>query len=301
MNSERSDDVEQGQEGQAPAEPPAPPPVPIETEDRDQDPQRARQMRSRGRIFYTFALLGVILFVATTGLFLMVLSMSPGAPAAPTLPAVVTPPPVGQLGRKELPPGVAPGLPEPPSGSTLLVDHFSDPTSGWRTGEFAGLGSARYQDGLFAFEIRSPGSLIFSTYAPAQGDIDLLISAEVAAESIDEDSLFGLMCRAQSGGEGYYFFIGPGGTFAIFKADGDGWIPLINWAYSPALLPEAQPTALRIICDGSDLSFIVNGRLVAEAQDSEFGRGMVGMFAGSYGEGRFRVEFDDLVLRQPAK
>lgn len=251
--------------------------------------------RGRGRVFYSLALLGIIVVVFSLGSFLVLggsgLSSMSIAPAQTESSQVVTSLP-------EL--TVAPGTEIPGLGHVILADDFSDENSGWWTGEVPDLGVIRYAHGAYEIEVQPPDGLMLSTMAVAEGDMDLTVTARMSEGFAKGNPVVGLMCRVQEDSGGYYFYVSPGGSYAIFKLSEGSWIPLSDWANSPAIRTGDQSNDLSIICQGETLSFIVNATPLTEVIDSEFSAGDIGLLAASYDEMPVVVRFDDLFLREPA-
>ncbi|MCB9450815.1 MAG: hypothetical protein H6672_05215 [Anaerolineaceae bacterium] len=109
---------------------------------------------------------------------------------------------------------------------------------------------------------------------------------------------FGVMCRADAAGNGYYFLISSAGQFAILKGsprriDPE---PLVEWQPSDAINLDMAENQLLAICTGDYLSFSVNRQFLAEARDDEYAAGEIGMVLGAVGEAAW-VTFDDIVVR----
>lgn len=110
---------------------------------------------------------------------------------------------------------------------------------------------------------------------------------------------FGLMCRANEPGDGYYFLISSSGQFAIFKGDlnqGADLIPLVNWQPNKAIQQGFEPNDLQAVCVTDYLSFSANGQFLAEARDKTVSAGRLGVVLGASGETAW-VSYDDIIVR----
>jgi len=109
---------------------------------------------------------------------------------------------------------------------------------------------------------------------------------------------FGILCRADTGGNGYYFVISSDGQFAILKgtARQADPLPLVAWQPSDAIHTGTATNDLLAVCAANYLSFTVNGQFLAEAYDDEFAAGKLGMVLGAVGETAW-VRFDDITIR----
>jgi hypothetical protein len=112
---------------------------------------------------------------------------------------------------------------------------------------------------------------------------------------------FGLMCRADEGGNGYYFLISSAGQFAILKATAETDDParLVDWQSSSAVRPGDEANTIQAVCAGDYLSFFANGQFVADVNDPTFSAGEVGVGLGAVEETLW-VRFDDIVIRDAA-
>lgn len=109
---------------------------------------------------------------------------------------------------------------------------------------------------------------------------------------------FGVMCRADAVGNGYYFVISSAGQFAILKGSlrQIDPVPLVEWQSSEAIHPGTMENELLAVCTADYLSFSVNGQFLAEAYDDEFAAGELGMVLGAVGETAW-VRFDTILVR----
>lgn len=92
-------------------------------------------------------------------------------------------------------------------------------------------------------------------------------------------SSFGLMCRADDAGNGYYFLISSTGRASIQKALPDvmDLIPLADWQPVPMLTDVTSENEVVATCAGDYLSLYVNGQFVADAFDPDFEDGRIGV------------------------
>ncbi|HIE38902.1 MAG TPA: hypothetical protein EYP77_07520 [Anaerolineae bacterium] len=74
---------------------------------------------------------------------------------------------------------------------------------------------------------------------------------------------------------------------------------MVDWTRSSALRQGNTTNHIRAICDGTYLALIVNGQLVAEANDGTYPSGDVGLAAGTLEPEPTEVHFDNLVVTVP--
>jgi hypothetical protein len=186
--------------------------------------------------------------------------------------------------------------PSAPSGTILFQDEFDASTTGWD--RFANDGGIMdYFEGGFRILVQLPGLNYWSTPRKKYGDVRVEADA-VKLAGPDEDRL-GLMCRYQ-GGNYYFFIISNDGYYAIGKFIKSQTVLLGQSEMQPTAL--VQPNAvnhLRADCIGSNLTFYLNDKQLAVAQDSDLNSGDVGVLAGTFAQPGVDVSFDHFVVTQP--
>lgn len=112
---------------------------------------------------------------------------------------------------------------------------------------------------------------------------------------------FGLLCRADARGNGYYFLISSAGYFSILKATAEqnNPVPLVDWQASDAIRQSNESNELLAVCVNDYLTFSVNGRFLAEVRDDTHDAGKFGVTLGAVGDSAW-VRFDDIIVREAA-
>lgn len=112
---------------------------------------------------------------------------------------------------------------------------------------------------------------------------------------------FGVLCRADASGNGYYFLISSAGYFSIRNATDAQSDPvaLVDWQRSDVIRQGSEPNELLAVCVNDYLSFSVNGRFLAEARDDTHNAGELGVALGAVGDTAW-VRFDDIIVREAA-
>lgn len=111
---------------------------------------------------------------------------------------------------------------------------------------------------------------------------------------------FGLLCRADDMGNGYYFVIAASGHAAVLKATPDepDPVPLQRWGAFDAVREGREAVnELTAICAGDHLRFLVNNQIIADLRDPDFSEGQVGVVLGATAETLW-LRFDDLALSE---
>ena len=184
------------------------------------------------------------------------------------------------------------------SSAGPFVDDFSDPASGWGAASTESYVRG-YDSGKYLIRIDVPHWFVWTIQDRTYKDV----AVEVLARSEGAtDNHFGVICRYSDAGF-YYFAISADGYYAIFRRLGDQPLePLTGPAMlrSPVINREGVTNRLLGVCEGSVLTFYVNGELIARAEDTQLTAGKVGIAAGTveYGQTTL-VWFDDFKASKP--
>ncbi len=108
---------------------------------------------------------------------------------------------------------------------------------------------------------------------------DVVIEAELYLRSSDTRALYGVICRAHSTGEGYYFLISGDGSFSIRRGENRAVTALIPWQDTSAFRKDAPRQRMRAVCHGDYLALYLNDEFVGEATDHFYQEGRVGLVA----------------------
>ena len=201
-----------------------------------------------------------------------------------------------------------------PTGKVVFQDDFSSRAYGWGDEGKRPIGGygGYYKNGAYRFYLE-PVSGGGSQGSPPRKKTSLFPSAppnlrvDVKARRLagDPDTGYGIACRA-AGGNSYQFLIGDGYISIAKSLDHDPYYTALKDA-APAVDINAS-NRLQAVCSSEEgqravhLVFSVNGRVVAEATDSEnpLSTGTVGVFVATGPDAKTAVEaeFDDFAVRQ---
>jgi hypothetical protein len=200
-------------------------------------------------------------------------------------------------GSASTPAGPPPTSVVVPLGIVVLEDDFSDRGSGWfeSTDEFT---THAYDDGAYRLAVHGPN---YDAWAYAGLDLtDALVSVQAEAVAGPADRAFGLICRLQDDHNYYAAYVTADGWAAIFRKENDDFVSLLpgDWVETDAVRASDR-NDLAFACLGDRLQFSVNGVVAAEARDSTFAHGDVGLLAATFEDPGTDVRFDDFVVRQP--
>lgn len=185
------------------------------------------------------------------------------------------------------------------TGGVLFSDDFSNPSSGWETGD--------YDDGWVEYQI---GALHIedSTYDDActYSDLslyysDLAIEVETWLVAGTDDNWHQVFCRCVDDDNYYNFGISADGYYAISLWQNGVRSALSGSPTLSSYINEGWDVVnlMRVECEGNTLRLYANGHLLSEVTDSTFSNGYVGLgvtsLAGSYSE----AAFDNFVITVP--
>ena len=127
---------------------------------------------------------------------------------------------------------------------------------------------------------------------------DVLVNATVRQTEGLLGNGFGLLCRADKLGNGYWFLLSSRGEYSIQVASAvrEEPFPLVPWRYHSVIRPGLQANDLRIVCAENYLALLINDVFVAEAFDDEFREGELAVALGA-GDRRASASFDDIRVR----
>jgi len=176
-------------------------------------------------------------------------------------------------------------------------DDFSQDNSGWEIGEFDG-GGIGYNRGKYFVSSIGSGSIMWGGAGRSFEDVSIEVSAEQVSAPANNNNDYGVICRLQRDGGGYYGLVSGDGFFAILReSEGDNFAVLVDWTASSHIRQGNSQNQLGLSCVGSKISFFVNGQLLAETSDSMYDSGDIGLTATSYEPEGTEIQFDNVVVK----
>jgi len=192
----------------------------------------------------------------------------------------------------------APGAPASASGNVLFADNFSDSNSGWdRYSDEKAI--TDYSQGGYRIWVNDTQQEVWAN--PGLDVQDAVIDVETTALDGPQDNDFGVICRYEDNQNFYVFEINSDGYAIIGMYRAGEWLGLSSEKFLPsdAILQGNATNRMRAECAGSTLRLYVNDDLVAEADDSTFRSGDVGLIAGTFDEPGTDILFDNFKVLRP--
>jgi hypothetical protein len=187
----------------------------------------------------------------------------------------------------------------------LFEDDFSDPASGWRVDQDAGgNGSYTYEGGVYAVTALSSGTQMWGYANRSFGDVVITVDATQVSAPANDNNGYGVGCRIQDDGAGYYLRISGDGYYGAHRVTYDTqgeemFTVLVEWTTTDAINLGNAANRIEATCAGSQLSLTVNGQIVLIAEDDTFAEGDIALTATTYEDEPTTIHFDNVVVREP--
>ncbi len=180
----------------------------------------------------------------------------------------------------------------------LFKDSFSDSMGNWKTHSDS-LSFAGYEQSGFRLWVNVPNYQFWSV--PGLNFKDVLIHTKAIKQAGPDNNIFGLLCRYQNEDNYYAFVIGSDGYYGIFRTlDGEqALIDQEHMDFSEVIHRGGSANDIQAICQGEELTLIVNGTVLLQVQDDSFTYGDVGLIVGNFSEPGVDILFDDFIVVKP--
>jgi len=188
--------------------------------------------------------------------------------------------------------------PTPETGGPLFRDDFSSPSSGWEVGDYE-TGDVGYKDGVYFVTSSVNGKTMWGVANRSFDDLIVEVDATQISAGPESNNDYGVICREQGDGNGYYILISGDGYYAIAKAEEGNFEWLVDWTESGAIRKGNTTNHIRVVCDGSTLALFVNRQRLVTANDSTFTTGDIGLTATTYEDEPTEIHFDNLAVYTP--
>jgi predicted Ser/Thr protein kinase len=182
--------------------------------------------------------------------------------------------------------------------TVIFQDDFGNPVSGWEIGEYEA-GDVGYKNGVYFVTSSENASMMWGVSNRSFDDIVIEVDASQISAGPESDNAYGVVCREQGNGDGYYLRISGDGFYSIAKAAGEDIIPLVDWAQSSVIQQGNATNHIRAVCDGPTLTLFVDGQNLATVEDTTFAQGDIALTATTFEDQPTEVHFDNLVVHVP--
>jgi len=179
------------------------------------------------------------------------------------------------------------------TGDVLLTESFNE-AAAWETYIADGV-DFQVVDGAYHVQTGDDG-YIWGLNDAEHDNVVIEVTANQASSF--ENNAYGVMCRADTSnnGDGYYFLISGDGYYAISKGQGEDVNEIVEWATSSAINQGQASNTIRAVCIDNYLALYVNGKFVADTEDSDYASGYAGFAATAFEGGRTDITFDNLTI-----
>ncbi|HET90554.1 MAG TPA: hypothetical protein ENN99_07435 [Chloroflexi bacterium] len=192
----------------------------------------------------------------------------------------------------------SPTVPAAEPVNALFQDDFSDKGTGWEVGNYDG-GSVGYKEDRYFVTSIANGSTMWGVANRSFDNLIIAVDAIQIAAGPDDNNDYGIVCREQGNGDGYYLLISGDGFYSIMKSIDGQFIELASWTESAAIKTGNATNHLQAVCNGSSLKLSINGQEVATAEDSTYTSGDIALTATTYEDQPTEIHFDNLVVSSP--
>ena len=189
-------------------------------------------------------------------------------------------------------------LPPPSQTNAIFQDDFSNPGSGWEAENYDA-GSVGYKDGVYSVTSGNTNSTMWGVANRSFDNLVIEVDATQVSAGPENDNDYGVICREQGDGNGYYLLVSGDGYYAILKGEGGEFGKLVDWTQSDAVRQGNATNHIKAVCNGSTLELFVNGQRLATAEDSAFTQGDIALTTTTYEDVPSEVHFDNLVVSKP--
>jgi len=188
--------------------------------------------------------------------------------------------------------------PQPPQSDVIFQDDFGNSSSGWEVGDYEG-GSVGYQGGAYAVISGKTNSTMWGVANRSFDNVAIEVDATQVSAGPESNNDYGVICREQGDGNGYYLLVSGDGFYAILKSAQDEFQPLVDWTESDTVKQGNATNRIKAVCNGSTLELFVNGQRLTSAEDSTYTKGDIALTATTYEDVAAEVHFDNLAVSKP--
>jgi hypothetical protein len=192
-----------------------------------------------------------------------------------------------------------------PAGEVIFTDDFSVTSAEME--EYADEnGTVGTENGVYV--LRSTGDLWHWGRSTSEfSDVIIEVDLKMSAGPANDNAGYGVVCRLSTREDtsidGYMFAITADGYYTIRSITSSSMSPLVDYTFSEIINQGTGTNRIRATCDGSNLTFEVNGQILATASTTVDGSnfGSIAFSGISYEDTEpiVEVHFDNLVVSKP--
>ncbi|MEM5774034.1 MAG: protein kinase, partial [Anaerolineaceae bacterium] len=197
--------------------------------------------------------------------------------------AAQAPTPTAQPTPTEAAPTQAPAPTEtiqgvnPSEWSEVWVDDFSDPNSGFYTGQSTDRKFA-YENGTYRIDVIQKSWMAWMYLGYSLTDVQ--VNADIKMSNKTTMTAYGMVCRYDANDNFYGFEFSEDGYYTIWLRYNNEYTTLVEWTYD-SRIDATQWQKMTIECVGDQLTLKFNDEVVATATDATIASGDVGLLAES--------------------
>ncbi len=200
-------------------------------------------------------------------------------------------------GRSLVPGSAAPGQGNNAAAPTgpLLEEFIPGQTGNWLLEGDEASSTAVVSEQL-VITVDAPNTMQYATYTDRAFD-NFVLEVDAWQRSGAPESSYGVLFRVTEDGQFYRFDITGNGLYMVERRAADGtWARLVREWTPTAAINQGLNVAnrLKIIANGPDLSFYVNGILLTQVSDANLTSGAIALDAGSFAGKGLQVAFDNV-------
>jgi hypothetical protein len=171
-----------------------------------------------------------------------------------------------------------------------IADDFSDPNSGWPVESETDY-SMNYVANEYQMTV-NPGWIAWATWDFEVNDYIVEVDSRAAANL---DGGMGIFFGATK--DGFYLFEVSDGWYSLWRNDSGSWTwtALIDWTFSPTILPRYQTNHLKVERAGPNITVYANGQMLGAVSDGTYTGTSVGLAVEAY-SAYFDGRFDNFAL-----